>query len=349
MSYPKPLSEERIQKMYVKAALNEEQIRFLQDLFEACSNLYGAICLREIWEIYKLLRKANRYPSLHRKDMIAFSEIARRQEHSYRIYEADELYTEEERVPAERILVNSRIRYYMYTRMDGFYNTAEEQSKRPLYVPDDILDFVEMPQSKEETAIRKFLGELVSTADMLETDTPHPEINTNKGKKLKDFIFYGSLDRYIRDDLKDKSERIKRYVSDYNEFLANFEIPVSERIFREMQFRTMTEMLSVTNTVKYMFELISECGAELSEKQADKLLQLFMDYHNNTHLWCANGWKPNELAQRDRSARRGPVQISFGPGIEQMIRNGEYDRAELVRMAEQAGLQVADSSKYGKS
>jgi hypothetical protein len=46
---------------------------------------------------------------------------------------------------------------------------------------------------------------------------------------------------------------------------------------------------------------------------------------------------------------KGPVQISFGPNIEKMIANGEYDRKELVEMAEKAGLRVEPNSRNGKS
>jgi len=78
------------------------------------------------------------------------------------------------------------------------------------------------------------------------------------------------------------------------------------------------------------------------------MAKLVMDFHNNFHSWSMNGWSPAELT-RSMPKSKGPIQIAFGKNIEKMIANGEYDRKELVEVAEKAGLRVEPNSRNGKS
>ena len=80
--------------MYKESGLSNEKIEFLGKLFDGAAALYGIITLKDLWNVYK--EYAEKVPAirLHRKDIIAFSSIARREEHYYYIYEIDELYKE---------------------------------------------------------------------------------------------------------------------------------------------------------------------------------------------------------------------------------------------------------------
>ena len=51
MSYPKPLSEKSLKRLYTQAGLSAEACDFLHSLFAACANLYGAIALRDVWSM----------------------------------------------------------------------------------------------------------------------------------------------------------------------------------------------------------------------------------------------------------------------------------------------------------
>ena len=53
MSYPKPLSQKTLDKMYKESNLSEEKIVFLRKLFDSASALYGIIPLCDLWEVYK--------------------------------------------------------------------------------------------------------------------------------------------------------------------------------------------------------------------------------------------------------------------------------------------------------
>ena len=70
MSYPKPLSEKSLKRLYTQAGLSTEACDFLHSLFAACANLYGAIALRDVWSVYQELKSGA--PRIHRRDFIAF-------------------------------------------------------------------------------------------------------------------------------------------------------------------------------------------------------------------------------------------------------------------------------------
>ncbi len=70
MSYPKPLSEKSLNRLYMQAGLSTETCAFLHSLFAACANLYGTIALRDVWSVYQELKSD--VPRIHRRDLIAF-------------------------------------------------------------------------------------------------------------------------------------------------------------------------------------------------------------------------------------------------------------------------------------
>ena len=103
MSYPKPLSEKSLKRLYTQARLSTEACDFLHSLFAACANLYGAIALRDVWSVYRELK--SEAPRIRRQDLIAFSTIVRREVQPYRVYEIEELYTEEPHNDLDRHIV----------------------------------------------------------------------------------------------------------------------------------------------------------------------------------------------------------------------------------------------------
>ena len=83
MSYPKPLSEKSLNRLYMQAGLSTETCAFLHSLFAACANLYGTIALRDVWSVYQELKSD--VPRIHRRDLIAFSSIVRREVQPYHL------------------------------------------------------------------------------------------------------------------------------------------------------------------------------------------------------------------------------------------------------------------------
>ena len=84
MSYPKPLSEKSLNRLYMQAGLSTETCAFLHSLFAACANLYGTIAIRDVWSVYQELKSD--VPRIHRRDLIAFSSIVRREVQPYWVY-----------------------------------------------------------------------------------------------------------------------------------------------------------------------------------------------------------------------------------------------------------------------
>jgi hypothetical protein len=52
MSYPKPLSEKTIERLYREAGISNEMQTYLHTLFAACANLYGFTVQRQRICIY---------------------------------------------------------------------------------------------------------------------------------------------------------------------------------------------------------------------------------------------------------------------------------------------------------
>ena len=89
MAYPKPLSERNIAKMYAEAGISEEEKKFLHDLFEACANLYGAVSVQDIYDVYDTCAETNAYPLIRRSKLLKFSAIARRETLPWYVFEVN--------------------------------------------------------------------------------------------------------------------------------------------------------------------------------------------------------------------------------------------------------------------
>mgnify|MGYP000804915703 FL=1 len=129
MSYPKPLSEKSLKRLYTQAGLSTEAYDFLHSLFAACANLYGAIALRDVWSVYQELK--SEAPRIRRQDLVAFSAIVRREVQPYRVYEIEELYTEEPHNDLDRHIVSKELIGTGYGKMFSFYALMEGLGNHP--------------------------------------------------------------------------------------------------------------------------------------------------------------------------------------------------------------------------
>ena len=130
MSYPKPLSEKSLKRLYTQAGLSTEACDFLHSFFAVCANLYGAIALRDVWSVYQKLKSGA--PRIHRRDLIAFSTIVRREVQPYRVYEIEELYTEEPHNDLDRHIVSNELIGAGYGKMSSFYALMDELGDQAL-------------------------------------------------------------------------------------------------------------------------------------------------------------------------------------------------------------------------
>lgn len=165
MSYPKPLSQKTLDRMYKESGLSDEKIEFLRKLFDGAAALYGIISLKELWEVYREYAGKVATLRIHRKDITAFSSIARREIHDYYVYEIDELYKEEPRILEERIIVYREIMDIVNKQV--FYVVENETYNKPFYVPENLLELKGHVVSEEEKELIHFIENLRADSPVL--------------------------------------------------------------------------------------------------------------------------------------------------------------------------------------
>lgn len=331
MSYPKPLSQPSLEKRYKEAGLSQEARDFLHKLFAACANLYGALMMRDVWEIYRMIPDA---PKLRRKDLLAFSAIARREVQPYYVYEIDELYSEERRGELDRFVIHKDLIGYGYGKCFDFYNLVEQLGEQPFCVPDDLLSYAVPKPSEEEVALFKFLSGLESVAEecapKFGTVT---KPNANRGKKLGEFSFMNTHEEF-------ELEWLEKQPKARAAFLEKVSGTEAEKIMRQYMHRTRIGYLSPSQIFEYMLDELKEVGVDMDDDGIQELLDMTMDCHNNSRLWCLRGWTSAALYRSAPSD--GPVSISFGPNMQRAFADGTMDRAEIEKRIKELGLKVIE-------
>ena len=331
MSYPKPLSEKSLERLYTQAGLSTEACDFLHSLFAACANLYGAIALRDVWSVYQELKSGA--PRIHRRDLIAFSAIVRREVQPYRVYEIEELYTEEPHNDLDRHIVSKELIGAGYGKMFSFYALMDELGDQPYCVPEYFLSYAVPSASAEESVLSNFIGNLKSTARECAPRQRKTYPNENRGKKLSEFSFL-NLDEQFN------LEYYKKVPATYSALLEEYSGTESEKIMRSYRRTENIGYLRTRDMIQNMLIELSEVGVRLTETQHSTLMRLMMQYHNGSRLRCLRGWTPNELAAMHGNT--GAPSISFVPGIQEAFADGTMDKNELVRKIKDLGWKVSE-------
>ena len=340
MSYPKPLSEKTIKRLYADAKITESEQEFLHKFALACSNLYGIISVRDMWEVYKVLVKKNYWPVLQRKDFIAFSSIARREELPYRFYEMDEIYTEEKRTVLDRELINTDILCGMYYNFARYYDLVELQADKGFYTPDNFLDYAEPVPNEYEKRLKKFLNSLRSTDRKINGEKGVLISNPHLNKTLKEFSFLTADDRF---DL-DYYGQSKRHQSIIDKILEDTKIPESAKLLRNIT-SAIQYGIPLTGLLECILDELQEVGVSLNERKLQEFVNLMYEYNNNSHLMCNRGWTPEELFMQQRQAAPfAKPAIVIGDNMRKMIESGELDGDELKEMLREKGFTVLNKS-----
>lgn len=331
MSYPKPLSEKSLERLCTQAGLSTEACDFLHSLFAACANLYGAIALRNVWSVYQELKSGA--PRIHRRDLIAFSAIVRQEVQPYRVYEIEELYTEEPHNDLDRHIVSKELIGAGYGKMFSFYALMDELGDQPYCVPEYFLSYAVSSASAEESVLSNFIGNLKSTAEECAPKQRKTYPNENRGKKLSEFSFL-NLDEQFN------LEYYKKVPATYSALLEEYSGTESEKIMRSYRRTENIGYLRTTDMIQNVLIELCEVGVRLTETQHSTLMRLMMQYHNGSRLWCLRGWTPNELAAMHGNT--GAPSISFVPGIQEAFTDGTMDKNELVRKIKDLGWKVSE-------
>lgn len=93
--------------------------------------------------------------------------------------------------------------------------------------------------------------------------------------------------------------------------------------------------LRTTDMIQNVLIELCEVGVRLTEKQQDTLMQLIVQYHNGSRLWCTCGWKPDELAAKFNG-------IGAFPGQEASSPEGMMDEKDIIRKMKELGLKVLE-------
>ena len=331
MSYPKPLSEKSLNRLYMQAGLSTEACDFLHSLFAACANLYGAIALRDVWSVYQKLK--SEAPRIRRYDLIAFSAIVRREVQPYRVYEIEELYTEEPHNDLDRHIVSKELIGAGYGKMFSFYALMDELGDQPYCVPEYFLSYAVSSASAEESVLSNFIGNLKSTAKECAPKQRKTYPNENRGKKLSEFSFLNLNEQF-------NLEYYKKVPATYSALLEEYSGTEAEKIMRSYRRTENIGYLRTTDMIQNVLIELCEVGVRLTETQHSTLMRLMMQYHNGSRLWCLRGWTPNELAAMHGNT--GAPSISFGPGIQEVFADGTMDKNELVRKIKELGWKVSE-------
>lgn len=126
--FPRIYAESTIARMNKKLALPQETMSLLYDYFKAFANLYQLLPLKDA---YKIISKQNK-GLITLDEFIAFSEIARHEEHFYYILAKDELYLDAPKEePIDREIVHSCLVDIDY---EYYYNLVKHQIDKPLKI-----------------------------------------------------------------------------------------------------------------------------------------------------------------------------------------------------------------------
>ena len=143
MSYPKPLSEKSLNRLYMQAGLSTETCAFLHPLFAACANLYGTIAPSRCMVGLSGAKKRCAADSSTRPYCL-FRNCPSRSA-AYRVYEIEELYTEEPHNDLDRHIVSKELIGTGYGKMFSFYALMEGLGDHPYCVPANFLSYAARP------------------------------------------------------------------------------------------------------------------------------------------------------------------------------------------------------------
>jgi len=109
----------------------------------------------------------------------------------------------------------------------------------------------------------------------------------------------------------------------------------AEKIMRFHRRAENVGHLRTTDMIQNVLIELCEVGVRLTEKQQDTLMQLIVQYHNGSRLWCTCGWKPDELAAKFSG-------IGAFPGQEASSPEGMMDEKDIIRKMKELGLKVLE-------
>ncbi len=164
---PKMYTANSIKAMHEKLNLDTETVMLLYDYFDAFSNFYEMLPLKDA---YKIIKKQNEELKLTEEDFIAFSEIARHEEHFYFILGSEELGNSRKKSkPMERTIIQESLALFD----EIFYKMMVDARKgKPLFVPEKkkLLGYVDDSYIEENEYTKELERFFVQKMKLSRTD-----------------------------------------------------------------------------------------------------------------------------------------------------------------------------------
>lgn len=342
MSYPKPLSEKGLRRLYNESGLSERKISFLRAFFSACSNLYGAFFAEEAWDIYGELSSKAPVVKLQRKELYKALGIFRRENVPFYVFEADEVYTEEKRVDKYKVIALRELVPGGYGKFTNLYSVIENSQGKPFYVPEDLLSYETMPANPYELKLLAMLSQMESTLDEYEDAGGHKRPCQYKGKRLSDFSYVSGSEAFELKCLRGEIEGYKGNEKKAEELARRLNsVTAAEYLVDNLRWRSHVGRVPLSRSLEYFRDDLNIMGVELSRKdQLDEILRAVNNMHNHQHLWCNHGWPPEELSRRMPAG--GITSLSFGPNIQQAFAEGTMNKDELIRELSKMEIEVLE-------
>lgn len=339
MAYPKPLSTKTLERQYSALGLSEQTLGVLRGFFVVCSKLYGAIDMGEVWEVYKVLNNTQGFPALRRRNLLEFASVARRDVSvPYYVLEINEIYRDEPVADSKKMIVNKELVGFDTSKYYDVITIDEKAYGKPPYIPDNFLSWNGPPKTDEEKALLNFLGNLRVSAKEVEVYGYMVKCE-HVGEKLKDFVFESEIYRIAykwfsgeHEDGRKTSDqkrldRLKRSLcSNAAEYLV-------EEARKDFDYRCPG-----SRGFQRFFDNLYEIGVKLTELQSKIVLDFLQEFVNNCHRYSNKGWTPMELGRRS-GPMKGPLSMSFGPGVLEAMRKGDIDRTEVENFLKEHGIE----------
>ncbi|MCR4895107.1 MAG: hypothetical protein K5911_10350 [Eubacteriales bacterium] len=296
MTYPRPLSDKNLEKKYEEAHITDEMSAFLHEFFSSCANLYGAIAIEDMWQIYRDLRE--HFPEVRKNHFAAFVSIVRREVQPYRVYRHDELYGKDENDISGDWLLHKDLTGEGSRRFVPFFDLLKARGNRPYYVPDDLMGYAQGGYSENDRSFLEYLSCIVSMKDFNDCGVP----NVNKGKMLGEFSRLNVSERYKIDRIRDRDAQ-------FAAIREKTRLCAAEKILKDIILVNNIGLIPPSFHLIRILSDLSDAWVYTDELQRKELRKVFADHYNHSRLWCLAGWTPAEL---NLTCKRMHEAIEFG-------------------------------------
>lgn len=194
--FPRIYAESTIARMNKKLALPQKTMSLLYDYFEAFANLYEVLPLKDA---YKIISRQNK-DLITLDEFIAFSEIARHEDHFYYILAKDELYLDAPKEePIDREIVHSSLLDVDY---EYYYKMVDRQAGKPL----KILPKQELLKYKDDM----YIADTQYVQAMMNFLRTRLKLSAQRAKDIvSDFILIITCDDKPFDAVSEMLDRVK--------------------------------------------------------------------------------------------------------------------------------------------